>query len=215
MDRSKTNFVINALMFLCMAAMIGIGLLMKFVLIPGKDRMLKYGRQVDLSLLDMDRHEWGTIHLTIGFVLIGLLVLHIILHWSTILSMYRRLIGNQTARRTTASVFLVVCAALIAFPFLSRPNVQEIRQESGQHRAVPRSGEIEEPTQDADAIEVRGFMTINQIAEEYGVPADYLKTRIGLPQEISGDERLGPLKRTFGFEMEDVEKAIREYREPR
>ena len=92
-DKSKVSFVIDALMFLCMMAIAGIGFLMKFVLIPGKERWVKYGRNVDLYLLGMDRHEWGTIHLVIGFILLGLLVLHIILHWKMILAMYHRFIG--------------------------------------------------------------------------------------------------------------------------
>ncbi|MFN3531210.1 MAG: hypothetical protein ACK41Q_01645 [Candidatus Brocadia sp.] len=37
LDKSKANLVIDALMFLCVMAMAGIGILMKFVLLPGKD----------------------------------------------------------------------------------------------------------------------------------------------------------------------------------
>ena len=83
--KGKLNFIIDALMFICMMAIAGLALLMKFILIPGKDRLAKYGRGVDLSLLGMDRHEWGTIHLAIGLALLGLLTLHIILHWKAII----------------------------------------------------------------------------------------------------------------------------------
>ena len=64
-DKPKVNFVIDAVMFLCMMAMLGIGLLMRFVLIPGKARLLQYGRDVVLYLAGMDRHEWVRIHLLI------------------------------------------------------------------------------------------------------------------------------------------------------
>ncbi|MBU0567408.1 DUF4405 domain-containing protein, partial [bacterium] len=84
-DKSKVNFVIDALMFLCMMAITGTGFLMKFVLIPGQERWVKYGRNVELLLLGIDRHEWGAIHLVLGFILLGLLVIHIILHWKMIL----------------------------------------------------------------------------------------------------------------------------------
>jgi cytochrome b561 len=124
-DKSKVNFVIDALMFLCMMAMAGIGFLMKFILIPGKDRWVEYGRNVELYLFGMDRHQWGTIHLTIGFALLGLLVIHIVLHWRKIVNLYKSLIGNKMARKIIASVFIIACAILIAFPFILRPEVQE------------------------------------------------------------------------------------------
>jgi hypothetical protein len=71
--KSKTNFFINGAMFFLMSFMTSSGLLMKFVLIPRSQRQEKFGRNVDLFLLGMDRHDWGTIHLVVGCVLIGLL----------------------------------------------------------------------------------------------------------------------------------------------
>ena len=92
--KGKLNFIIDALMFLLMVAMTGLGFLMKYILVPGKDRPSKFGRQVDLYFMDLDRHEWGKIHLILGFVLLGLLVLHIVLHWKSI----RRLPVNMTSQ---------------------------------------------------------------------------------------------------------------------
>jgi hypothetical protein len=146
-DKSKTNFVIDALMFLCMMAMVGIGFLMKFVLIPGKDRWVIYGRNVELYSFGMDRHQWGTVHLILGFILLGLLVLHIILHWKMILHLYRCLIQSHIARRIIASLFIIVCVILLISPLILKPEVQELgrgegrgrhgyveeRQESGEH----------------------------------------------------------------------------------
>jgi hypothetical protein len=43
MDKGKINFLVDALMFLCMAALAGIGFLMKYVLIPGKEAWAVYG----------------------------------------------------------------------------------------------------------------------------------------------------------------------------
>ena len=63
MDKSKFNFVIDALMFLCLMAMAGLGFLMKYVLPPGREVQAKYGRNVYLSWLGWDRHDWGDIHL--------------------------------------------------------------------------------------------------------------------------------------------------------
>jgi len=117
-NKTTINFVIDASMFVCIMAMAGIGFLMKFVLMTGRERWVKYGRNVYLSFLGMDRHDWATIHLVIGFVLLVLLVLHTIFHWKMIMSMYCKLIDDQRTRRIVASVFLIVSAVLILFPFI-------------------------------------------------------------------------------------------------
>jgi len=140
-DKSKVNFVIDALMFLCMMAITGTGFLMKFVLIPGQERWVKYGRNVELLLLGIDRHEWGAIHLVLGFILLGLLVIHIILHWKMILGLYRKLIGSQSTRRIIAAVFIIVCLIGLISPFIVKPEVQEPGQGEGRHRAAHSYGE--------------------------------------------------------------------------
>jgi len=110
-DKAKLNFIIDALMFICMTAIVGFGILMKFILIPGKERWGKYGRSVELLWLGMDRHEWGTIHLSIGFMLLGLLALHIVLHWKVIVGLFQKMVGNQKARR--------ICSRLITSSYCS------------------------------------------------------------------------------------------------
>lgn len=133
-DKSQTNFIIDALMFLCMMAMVGIGFLMKFVLIPGKDRWVEYGRNVELYLYGMDRHQWGTIHLILGFILLGLLILHIVLHWKMILNLYKCLVRSQIARRITAAAFIIGCAILLAFSLVVKAQVQELERGEGRGR---------------------------------------------------------------------------------
>ena len=56
MKKSKINFIIDFLMFIFMFAIAGIGFLIKYFLIPGKERWIKYGSNVDLFLFEMDRH---------------------------------------------------------------------------------------------------------------------------------------------------------------
>ncbi len=133
-NKAKINFVIDVLMFLCMMAIAGIGFFMKYVLIPGKERWVKYGRNVEIYLFGMDRHEWGTIHLILGLTLLGLLVLHIVLHWKMILNLYRCLIGSHIARRIIASVFIITCLILLIFPLIIKPEVQELGGGEGRGR---------------------------------------------------------------------------------
>jgi len=136
MKKSKLNLIIDALMLLCMAAIAGIGLLIRNVLIPGYQEWEIYGRNVDLYFWGLDRHQWGTIHFIIALVLLGLLILHIVLHWSMILGIYRKLIPNVTARWITAIILLTLTMVLAFFSFVVKPDVHEQGRGrgGGQHR---------------------------------------------------------------------------------
>jgi hypothetical protein len=125
MDKSKINLVIDALMFLCVMAIIGIGMLMKFVLLPGKEIVAVYGKKVNLFLLGMDRHEWGNIHLAVVYAFLGLLTLHIILHWKMIVTSYRRLIGSKVVRCIIVLIIVSTGIFLVAFPWILEPEVKE------------------------------------------------------------------------------------------
>jgi len=132
MSKSKINFLIDSLMFLCMAAIAGIGFLMKVVLIPGQDRWIKYGKNVEIYVLNMDRHQWGTVHLVIALVLLGLLLLHIILHWKLIVGLFSKLITNKSTRKLITVVFVFISAILFLFAFFVKPEMGEIIQGHGR-----------------------------------------------------------------------------------
>lgn len=137
MDKSKANLIINVLMFLCVTAITGVGLLMKYVLLPGKETWAVYGRKVELFFLGKDRHGWGTIHLVIAFVFLGLLAIHIVLHWKPLLVSYRRFVGNNLIGViiAVAGVFLVV------FPLTVKPEARESeRKGSHQHKSNDYKG---------------------------------------------------------------------------
>jgi hypothetical protein len=123
MDKTKINFVIDALMFLCLMAIAGLGFLMKYILPPGREVWRIYGRNLDLTWLGWDRHDWGSIHLYLAFTLLGLLIIHLILHWSMILGLFARLIPNPKLRTRVGLAFLIISLLLIYFPFLITPEV--------------------------------------------------------------------------------------------
>lgn len=131
MRNAKLNLIIDALLLLCLASIAGIALLIKYVLVPGYQRWEIYGRNVGLFLWGMDRHQWGTIHFTIGVIFIALLVLHILLHWQMILGIYQKLVPNRIGRWVIAMILVVVTAFLFAFAYFVKPEVVE--QGRGQH----------------------------------------------------------------------------------
>lgn len=55
---------------------------------------------------------------------------------------------------------------------------------------------------------VNGRLSLVEIEKMTGVPARALATRLGLPAGASLTERLGPLRRRYGFSMQDVRAAI-------
>lgn len=120
-NKAKINFVIDALMFVDMALIAGLGFLMKWVLPPGRERVLKYGANIDLSLFGLDRHQWGTVHLCASLALLVLLVIHIVLHWNWITGTLTHLIASRAARIVVAVVFVLICAGLFALPLWVSP----------------------------------------------------------------------------------------------
>lgn len=134
MKRTKLNLVIDALLLLCIAAIAGIGLLMKYLLVPGYQRWAIYGRNVNLFLWGLDRHQWGTIHFVTGLVFFALLVLHIILHWPMIVGIYRSLVPNLFTRWIATVIVICITILLLSFSCIVKPEVWEQGQGKGRGR---------------------------------------------------------------------------------
>lgn len=236
MKKSKINFIIDALMFFCMSMITGIGFLMYYVLISGREVWDKYGSNIELEFLWMDRHTWGDIHLVFGFALLILLLLHIVLHWKMITGLYKSLISDPKKRRNTALIFIGICFILFIFPFLVKPqkgdfvgrgrrnvleqtnfdNVQtssNVTQKNIEENKPNQAINLPENENEHNTpFEVRGFMTIYDVAQKYGIPSSYLKSKLRLPASISDNQKLGLLRRQYNFKMSDIEQFIAEYR---
>lgn len=132
MKKPILNFTINATMTLCMSAIIGIGFLIKYTLVSGQERWEIYGRNVELYLLGMDRHQWGMLHLILAFVLLVLLLAHIILHWKVITNVYRKIIKEPISKKIIAIVFVILCTLLIVFPFFVEPDLETVKKGDGR-----------------------------------------------------------------------------------
>lgn len=125
MEKGKLNLVIDSLMFLCLMSLVGLGFLMKYVLLPGREAWAKYGRSVELTWLGWGRHDWGDIHFYLALIMLGLLIIHIYLHWQMILALFARLFPNPQIRVRVAFAFLIITALLLYFPFLITPDMRE------------------------------------------------------------------------------------------
>jgi hypothetical protein len=85
MKKAWINFAVDGAMFVGMVLIALMGLVMEYVLPPGSGGCdhsgLGRGGQ---ALFGLTRHEWGDVHFKIAVVLIALLAVHIVLHWTWI-----------------------------------------------------------------------------------------------------------------------------------
>jgi hypothetical protein len=131
MTKGTLNFIIDAIMFVCLAAIAGLGLLMEYIMPPGRRLWELYGSNPYITWLGYDRHDWGVIHFYLALAFLALLVLHIFLHWNQILGMFHHLVPNARTRFKVALIFMLISLLLIYFPFLITPE----KQSRGRHRS--------------------------------------------------------------------------------
>jgi hypothetical protein len=124
MDRARINLIVDSAMMLSMMPLAGIGFLLKFVLLPGKERAAVYGSGVDLYVWGLGRHDWGALHLYLGYLLLALLLAHILLHLAWIGAVVKKMIVNTKVTSATVIAFFALCLMLLVFPFLIAPEVR-------------------------------------------------------------------------------------------
>jgi hypothetical protein len=96
--RSTLSFIIDAVSFVDLLALIGTGVILRWVLPPGTGglgRALSGGQGGEhiKELWGMSRHEWGTIHFWYAMVFVVLMAVHVVLHWTWIKSYVKSLFG--------------------------------------------------------------------------------------------------------------------------
>jgi hypothetical protein len=80
--------------------------------------------------------------------------------------------------------------------------------QQGSAAAPPASPLSAHPYED---VAIRGAMTLREIEQSTGVPANHIIAALKLPPTTSPDERLGSLKRTYRFEISDVREIVKKY----
>ncbi|TQD25371.1 DUF4405 domain-containing protein [Methanolobus vulcani] len=110
MKKSDIKFLNEALMFLFLSILAGIGLLMRFSFGEHGTESHSAGEELVLGFGDS---VWGTIHLYVGLTLVILIVIHIYLHFSAIQSMYSKFITNPQKRKIVGVTYILIC--LVAF----------------------------------------------------------------------------------------------------
>jgi hypothetical protein len=146
MTRTALNLVIDLAAAALFLAMLATGYVLWFALPPGTNK--------SLWLAGLSRHEWGIVHAWISLALIGALALHVVLHWTWLVTVVRRRLGlsNPTTRQvaaTGATALAVVAGALALVAWSSSAGVREIAQPaelgvcSSEGPAAPAPSQIE------------------------------------------------------------------------
>ncbi len=236
-NKPKLNLSIDILMFMLMIPIAGIGFLIKYVLVPGFKRNDIYGSDVELYYWGIDRHQWGTIHLILSFVLLFLLLLHIVFHWKQIVGIFKKMVPTKALRVILSSLLVVFTFIFGITPFFLTPEIEEgvshhahnnengkgyyseERQYKNRTEAVIEEKQEVVLTEDKQKnqenrqhlnqseIEIYGNMTINEIAEKYNIPAQELAKNINVPIG-NNNERLGRLRKRYNFQLNDLRDYI-------
>jgi hypothetical protein len=112
MKRLIDNLVIDLTAGALMIAMAATGYILRFPLPPGSNK--------SLSLWGLTRHQWGDVHFWISLALLGILFIHVVLHWQWIVvSMRRKLRAAKVAPGPAwvsgLMTFVVIGAMLVLF----------------------------------------------------------------------------------------------------
>lgn len=232
MTRTHANFVVDAVAFGAFLFLASTGVMLRYQLPPGSGGLhgrgagLGEAQQSVLTVWNWTRHDWGAVHFWIACALMAVLAVHLFLHWRWVVCVVRGKPTDRSGWRLgLGAVGLVAFVLLSIAPWLSS-TAQQPRSELRQDASIslPEAGSLGQP-QDDDvgtgglSDQLRGSMSLEQIASLAGVSVDYLVEQLGLPNTVPADARVGQLLREQGLHMSDlrrvVDQAVDPSREPK
>jgi uncharacterized protein DUF4405 len=200
MKKTQVNFVLNLSAFYILIFMISTGLLMEYVLLPGS----RGGH--GLSLFGMNRHDWGDIHFYLSIAFMIAMLLHIVLHWNWIRSLFTKNFSSKTT--LIFSFVLITSLLLIGAPFflpIDRDLDAESHERFGEH-GIEREGDSS--FMGSQEIHIRGFMTLEDIEEQSGVSVSLILETLKLPADTPANSKIGQLTRTNSIDLDFVREIV-------
>jgi len=195
MKRSNLNFLVDAVAFVMFLFLVVTGVIMEFILPSGTGHWT--------TLWGLDRHGWGDVHFWFSVVFLAALALHVYLHWKWIVSVLRgRPREGSGTRLGLGAVGLVALLLIAVAPLLSPVE----RTANSRANTEPRWG------LSAEAEALQGSTTIEEVVGITGVSLEYLADALGLPADVSLDDRLGQLARENGFSVAEVREIVEQGR---
>jgi hypothetical protein len=212
MKRPKLNFLIDAAAFVAFLALLSTGLLMRYQLPPGSGGLEARGggpgaeSRLVMLLWGWTRHDWGDVHFWVAVMLVAILALHLFLHWRWIVCMVRGTPSEASGWRFGLGLASLVTLVLLAAAPLLAPTQQMTRGALRLSMSDAESNYIDA----SDWGELRGSMTLAEVAAEAGVSVDYLRERLGLAEDVGPDDRVGRSLREANKHMSDLRQLLSE-----
>jgi multisubunit Na+/H+ antiporter MnhB subunit len=201
MKKADWQYLVDSLMFICIAGIAMIGILLAFFIPqgPSSPESSKY-------FLNLHRHQWGNIHLYLSISFVLLVIIHITLDWKWIKArsgqIFKR--GWKMALLSTALASLLV----LFFFWIFYPKEPRVYEEYGLHESSSGEAETFPGTHDQGILTVTGQMSLSQIEKQTGVSAQKIIEKLDLPVNVSVHENLGRLRRRYGFSITEVRDIV-------
>lgn len=129
MNRSYLNVGVDIAALVLFVFLVSTGLLLVFELPPGSGHA---------SIWGLDRHQWGDVHFWIAMTMLGIITVHLSLHWKWILAKLKPLgHGKYSRRRVIVSVVALVVLLAVALA----PHFTQVTEAQRGHQF--RGGRVE------------------------------------------------------------------------
>ena len=218
MSKPQWNYLVDVLMFSLMGAMIFIGVLMGFFITSGP--MVDEGSKYFWGL---HRHQWGDIHAILSFGFVALFTIHLVLHWSWIKGSTRKLLRLPSSLVVVLLLPALVILAAWSFSEKDSPAYSGYGTRAGStigrvaetpaSPPPPENVAAEEDTTEekkGKKVEINGRMSLADIETATGLKAGEIAEKLGLPGDAPRDQKLGQLRRRYGFQLQQVRDLIME-----
>ena len=204
-SKNKTNFVVDTIGYLAFLVLLSTGIIMKFILLPGRDRVAGDPS----SLMGYGRHDWGEIHFWASIVFVSAIVIHLLLHWKWLIVTCRNYVQIKTAAGVV--VALVIPILLAGTPLFGTRGFEEESGHGKDSRSVwfqTLGDGNSQNRQITSNMHIRGRTTLDEIETGTGIRPQEIISALGLTIEVTKDQRIGRLCSENGLEMEEVRETI-------
>lgn len=133
-QRTINNLIVNVVGYLCFWVIVSTGVLMEFILVPGRERQ----PNDPSTVLGLGRHDWGDIHFWAAVVFVAAILIHITLHWNWIVGVFQKMLNT---RSKAALLAILIIPIVLAFAPLLGPRGYE---DDHDHGHVKQSIPLEE-----------------------------------------------------------------------
>jgi len=193
MKRTNLNFIIDIVAFVGFVLLTTTGVLLRYILPPGSGYYS--------TIWSLNRHEWGDIHFWVSMVFFLVLTFHLVLHWNWIVSVISGKPRVASGYRVGLGIVGLISVVSLAVSPLLVPTVRD----------TSNKGELSLSIRKLKDIPIYGSMTLKGVETTSGVPVLHIIKSLNLPEKLSEKERLGILKRRYGFEISDVKEIVNRY----